>query len=300
MDAAPGFFNFNSMQDYFKIVVAMLIWSTWGLMIRWIALPPVVVLFYTALIAGIAVPLVLKVRGEFGLAGVAAVWPLFAMLAVGSIINNITYFYALANTTVSNAVFTHYTAPLFVALLAPLFIAEKLQKVTIIALPLAAAGMVLIVLSGGGLRWGGEHSAGIIAGTVSGVAYAVLVIVSRKLSRMMLHYKSVVLLLWITAAATAPVALSTAHVMTLQAGLLLLVGGLAHSTVAPLLYFSALRKVLAQHAAVLGYIEPLAAVPFAMVFLGEVPSSLSLIGGILIVVSGYIIIHAAAHNGNSA
>jgi len=287
------------MKDYLKIVAAMLIWSTWGLMIRWIGLPPVVVLFYTALIASVAVPLVLKARGEFDLTGVSAVWPLFAALAVGSIINNITYFYALASTTVSNAVFTHYTAPLFVALLAPLFIDEKLQKVTIVALPLAAAGMLLIVLSGGGLQWGGEHSAGIMAGTVSGVAYAVLIIVSRKLSRMLLHHKSVVLLLWITAAATAPVALSTDHVMTLQAGVLLLIGGIAHSTVAPLLYFSALRKVLAQHAAVLGYIEPLAAVPFAMVFLAEVPSSLSLIGGTLILASGYIIIHDAARSDSS-
>jgi drug/metabolite transporter (DMT)-like permease len=116
---------------------------------------------------------------------------------------------------------------------------------------------------------------------------------------MLLHHKSVILLLWITAAFTAPVALSTDHVMTLQAGILLFIGGIAHSTVAPLLYFSALRKVLAQHAAVLGYIEPLAAVPFAMVFLAEVPSSLSLSGGILILASGYIIIHASAHNSNS-
>ena len=287
------------MKDYLKIVVAMLIWSTWGLMIRWIGLPPVVILFYTALIASVAVPIVLKARGEFDLTGVAAAWPLFAVLAVGSIINNITYFFALANTTVSNAVFTHYTAPLFVALLAPMLIGEKLQKVTLVALPLASAGMVLIVLSGGGLRWGGEHTAGILAGTASGIAYAVLIIVSRKLSRMLLHHKSVVLLLWITAAATAPVALSVDHSISLLAGLLLLTGGIAHSTIAPLLYFSALRKVLAQYAAILGYIEPLAAVPLAFFFLSEVPSSLSLIGGILILLSGYSIIHAAARNGNS-
>jgi drug/metabolite transporter (DMT)-like permease len=287
------------MKEYLKIVVAMLIWSTWGLMIRWIGLPPVVILFYTALIASVAVPFVLKLRGEFDLTGVASAWPLFAVLAVGSIINNITYFFALANTTVSNAVFTHYTAPLFVALLAPLFIGEKLQKVTLVALPLAAAGMVLIVLSGGGLRWGGEHTAGIIAGTASGVAYAVLIVLSRKLSRMLLHHKSVILLLWITAAVTAPLALSMDHVITPQAGLLLLIGGIAHSTIAPLLYFSALRKVLAQHAAILGYIEPLAAVPLALFFLSEVPSSLSLIGGILILASGYIIIHTAARNDKS-
>jgi drug/metabolite transporter (DMT)-like permease len=284
------------MKDYLKIIAAMLVWSTWGVMIRWIALPPVVILFYTALIASVAVPLVLKVRGEFDLNGVSAAWPLFLVLSISSIINNISYFYALANTTVSNAVFTHYTAPVFVAVLAPLIIAEKLQKVTLVSLPLAVAGMILIVLSGGGLQWGGEHTAGILAGTTSGVAYAFLIIISRKLSRMLLHHKAVILLLWFTAVATAPAALSGDHAITWRAGALLLTGGLAHSTIAPLLYFSALRKVMAQHAAILGYIEPLAAIPLAVFFLAEVPPLSAVAGGVLIVLSGYLVVHDAARN----
>lgn len=286
----------SAMKEYFKIIAAMLIWSTWGIMIRWIALPPVVILFYTALIASVAVPFVLKVRGEFDLTGVMVALPLFTALGISSIINNIAYFYALAHTTVSNAVFTHYTAPVFVAILAPLIIAERLQKVTLVSLPLAVAGMVLIVLSGGGLRWGGEHTAGILAGTASGIAYAFLIIISRKLSRTLLHHKAVILLLWITAAATAPLALADGHDITWRAGVLLLTGGIAHSTIAPLLYFSALRKVMAQHAAILGYIEPLAAVPLAVLFLAEVPSLLSVAGGILIVLSGYFVVHDAARN----
>jgi drug/metabolite transporter (DMT)-like permease len=282
------------MKEYYKIIAAMLIWSTWGVLIRWIDLPPVVILFSTALVASVAVPLILHIRGEFDLTGVLAVWPLFAVLTVSSIINNITYFYSLAHTTVSNAVFTHYTAPVFVALLAPLLIAERLQKITLISLPFAVAGMVLIVLSSGGLTWGGEHASGILAGTLSGVAYAFLIIVSRKLSRMLMHHKAVVLLLWITVVLTAPAALSSVTAITVPAALLLLTGGLLHSTVAPLMYFSALRKVMAQHAAILGYIEPFAAVPLAALFLAEVPSLSSLAGGVMILLSGYLVIHDAS------
>ena len=149
-----------SMNNYLKIVAAMLIWSTWGMMIRWISLPPVVVLFYTALIASVAVPLVLKARGEFALSGVSTVWPLFSVLAFSSIVNNLTYFYALAHTTVSNAVLTHYTAPVFVAAFAPFLITERLQRITLISLPLAVTGMVLIVLAGDGLRSGRGACAG--------------------------------------------------------------------------------------------------------------------------------------------
>ncbi len=288
------------MGHYLLIVAAMIIWSTWGLMIRWLGLPPVVVLFYNSLIASITVPAVLKARGEFDLSGALGAWRLFAALAAASIVNNLTYFYALGHTTVSNAVFTHYTAPVFVALLAPLLIRERLQRVTLISLPIAAAGMALIVIASGGLRLGGAHAPGIIAGTVSGVAYALLIIYSRRLSQMLMHHKAVVLLLWITAAATAPLALSVDHSLTLKTGLLLLLTGVAHSTLAPLLYFSALRSVIAQHAAILGYIEPLVAVPLAFFFLAESPGAAALFGGFLILLSGYLIIRTVSHPRNQA
>jgi drug/metabolite transporter (DMT)-like permease len=227
------------------------------------------------------------------------VWHLFAALAVSSLVNNISYFYALGNTTVSNAVFTHYTAPVFVAVLAPVLIAERLLRTTLISLPLAVTGMALIVYASGGIDLRSGHAPGIVAGTISGVAYALLIIVSRRLSQMMMHHKAVVLLLWITTVVTAPAALLSSHTLTAESVLLLFITGIAHSTIAPLFYYSALRHVIAQHAAILGYIEPLAAVPLAFLFLAEAPSLLALAGGGLILVSGYFIIRSVAHTRNS-
>jgi drug/metabolite transporter (DMT)-like permease len=280
------------MANYLKIIAAMLIWSTWGPMIRWLSLPPSIVLFYTSFVASFAVPAVLAARGELHLGGVGKYWWLFGLLALSAITNNIAYFYSLGHTTVSNAVCTHYTAPLFVALLAPLLISERLQKITLLSLPIAVFGMYMIVLAGGGLKTGGAHTAGIIAGTISGVAYAFLIIFSRLLSRMLLHHKAVVLLLWITTIAMAPAVLLTDHHLDSHKAVLLFLTGVFHSTIAPLFYYDALRKVLAQHAAILGYMEPLAAIPLAYVLLSERPSLFALSGGVLILFSGYLIIHA--------
>jgi drug/metabolite transporter (DMT)-like permease len=281
------------MKSYFQIILSMCIWSTWGLLIRWIALPPVVVLFYTSLIASVTVPLTLKARGEFPHdVFTLASWHLFGGLALASLLNNITYFYALGHTTVSNAVFTHYTAPVIVAVLAPLLIAERLQRVTLVSLPIAAAGMALIVLHDGGLDLNNAHLPGIIAGTASGFGYAFMIILTRRLSQMLLHQKAIVMLLWLTVVLTAPVVLSMEYQMNSQAFFLLLMTGLFHSTLAPIMYFSALRNVLAQHAAILGYIEPLAAIPLAFLFLSETPPVAALLGGALILLSGYLIVHA--------
>jgi drug/metabolite transporter (DMT)-like permease len=279
------------MNNYLKIVAAMLIWSTWGPIIRWLALPSGVILFYTSLIASAAVPAVLKIRGEFSLTGVRQYWWLFALLAIASITNNLSYFTALARTTVSNAVFTHYTAPLVVALLAPVMISERLQKVTIIALPIAMTGMFMIVLANGGFKMDGGHTTGIIAGAISGVAYAFIIIFSRKLSHMQLHHQAVVMLLWVTTIATAPALLLDHHLDARKCAILLMTG-IFHSTLAPLLYFNALKQVIAQHAAILGYLEPLAAIPLAFLFLAEIPSITVLFGGVLILISGYLVIHA--------
>jgi drug/metabolite transporter (DMT)-like permease len=281
------------MKPYLKIVAAMLIWSTWGLLIRWLALPPVVVLFYTSLIASFAVPIALRIRGEFP-ASILSKGPrnLFAALVFASLLNNLTYFYSLGHTTVSNAVFAHYTAPVIVAVLAPFLISERIQKVTLISLPIAVAGMAMIVISSGGLRLNSVHLPGILAGTASGIAYAFVIIVSREISRMMMYHKAIIVLLWTTVIVTAPVALSMDYRLPIRSALLLLATGLLHSTTAPLLYFSALRQVLAQHAAILGYTEPLAAIPLAFVFLAEKPSFAALIGGVLILFSGYLVVHS--------
>ena len=280
------------MKNYLKIIVAMLIWSTWGPMIRWLALPPDVILFSTSLVASFTVPAFLAIRGEFQLGGVGKYWWLFSLLALASITNNLSYFYALGHTTVSNAVFTHYTAPIFVALLAPIVISERLQKITMLSLPIAVLGMVMIVSAGGGLVLQGEHTAGIVAGTISGLAYAFIIIFSRKLSRMLMHHKAVVLLPWITTVVMAPAVFLTEYHLDGRKMLLLLLTGVFHSTLAPLLYYDALRKVMAQHAAILGYMEPLAAIPLAYVLLSETPSLFALFGGVLILFSGYLVVRS--------
>ncbi|MGC8948785.1 MAG: DMT family transporter, partial [Thermoprotei archaeon] len=58
---------------------------------------------------------------------------------------NLTYFTALNITKVSNAAFLLYTAPIFVAILSPLIIREKLTMIKIIAVMISMIGIFLII-----------------------------------------------------------------------------------------------------------------------------------------------------------
>ena len=64
--------------------------------------------------------------------------------------------------------------------------------------------------------------------------------------------------------------------------------GVVHSTIAPILYFKGLQKVTANKTAVLGYLEPPSAIIFSIIFLDEIPGINSIIGGILLIFSGYL------------
>ena len=64
--------------------------------------------------------------------------------------------------------------------------------------------------------------------------------------------------------------------------------GIIHSTIAPILYFKGLQFVTANKTAVLGYLEPVSAIVLSMIFLSEIPGRKSIIGGLLIIFSGYL------------
>ena len=64
--------------------------------------------------------------------------------------------------------------------------------------------------------------------------------------------------------------------------------GIVHSTIAPILYYKGLQSVTANRAAVLGYLEPVCAIIFSVLLLNEIPRFQSVIGGMLIIFSGYL------------
>jgi drug/metabolite transporter (DMT)-like permease len=68
--------------------------------------------------------------------------------------------------------------------------------------------------------------------------------------------------------------------------------GVLHSTLAPLLYVQGFRSVKANEAAILGYFEPVGAIILALIVLHEVPGLTALLGGVLILFSGYMILKA--------
>lgn len=269
----------------FYILLAIFLWSSLGVVFRLSEVPVHIFLFYSLIIA-VAVQSAVAWKQGY-LKEITDRKKLVApvMLGLVGLVNSLAFFYAFKTTTISNAVLTHYTAPLIVAFLAALFLKEKITKMLIGAIVISSIGL-WIMLDGFSVQRG--HMTGILAGLASGAAYAVIIILARKYAE---QYRPFML----TYIVNITIVLCLAPFIRefpMRSLWSFLVMGIVHSIIAPVLYYRGLQEVSAGRAAVLGYLEPVCAILLSMVFLGEMPGQNSLLGGALILVSGYMTIRS--------
>jgi drug/metabolite transporter (DMT)-like permease len=268
---------------YFYIIVAIVIWSSLGIIVRLANTYLSYTIFFPALIALIAQTTILLTTKERKKIPTIKRIPWLLLIGPVFILNSLSFYYAFTHTTIANAVFTHYTAPIFVAMLSPLLLRESIDRLVIVAIIISTTGLLLMFH---GFSLSEQHMKGIASGIFSGLMYAILIILGRSLAQrfaplvITVFQNLVVVLILLPFIKDVPL-----HIF----GYFLLLG-LVHSTVAPILFIRGLRDVKASKAAILGYLEPVAAMIFAWIALQEMPRFMSLIGGALIMYSGYLTI----------
>lgn len=271
----------------FYILLAIFLWSSLGVVFRLSDLPVHIFLFYSLVIAVVVQSFIALNKGY--LREITDMKKLVAPVLLGliSLLNSLAFFYAFKTTTISNAVLTHYAAPIIVAFLAALFLGEKITKMLIGAIALSSIGL-WIMLDGFSIQHG--HLTGIVSGLASGAAYAVIIIIARRYAG---EYRPFMLAYIVNI--TIVVCLAPfVREFPRQAFWSFPVMGIVHSIIAPILYYRGLQGVSAGRAAVLGYLEPVCAILLSMIFLGEMPGHNSLLGGALILFSGYITIRSGS------
>lgn len=272
----------------FKVALAALIWGSMGVLIRLVDLPPVVIVFWRALFATTALLIVVVATGRTRHLIVRKYKVLLPMTGVFLLMSMVFFAKAVRLTTVANAILTVYTAPVIIALLAPVFLRERFAWQTLAALVLAIAGMGLI-LGPQGLAIGGKDALGIAYAGVCAVGYAFAVLVGKRVvavtsSLAMTFYQCAVITL-ILAVPVLRYPLPPSSPAWIMLGVL----GVVHTALAGMIYLGGLREVKAQEAGILAYLEPLSAAVYAMIFLGEPLTLWVVAGGSLIVAAGWLV-----------
>src|SRR5919199_2965385 len=262
--------------------------ASWGfiaIIVAHVRLDAAVLAFYRVAIAAAALLVVLVVLRRLDLARLPR--PRAKMLLVGGGLGGhwFLYFETIKLASVAVAVVTVYTAPIFLALLAPLALPEARSRVALAALAPGAAGILLIALGGSG--GGHARPLGIACGLGAGITYAVLVIGTKQLSA---RLPVVTVQLWSmigASAVLAPVAFTAARSTPRggEIGYVLLLG-LGFTAVSSYVYIWLLRRVTAQAVGLLAYVEPVSAALLAWAILDQRLGWPIAVGGALVLAAG--------------
>ena len=267
------------------LVTAMAIFGTIGLFVRRIGVSSGELALYRAVLAAGIIGLYLlvtKQRIPLRQIGKEMILLLISGAAMG--FNWILLFEAYKYTTVSVATLSYYFAPVLVTLACPLLFREKMSGKSWLCFAMSTVGIVLIT-GVGDLSGGGAHMKGILFGLGAACFYASVILLNKCIKnvqgihRTFLQFLSAIVVLIPYVATTGGIRL---QVLDASGWVSLLIVGLVHTGAAYCLYFSSLKELPGQKAAILSYIDPLVAVLLSVTVLGEPMTVPQIIGGVLI------------------
>lgn len=267
------------------LVASMAIFGTLAPFVRKIPAASGELALYRAVLAAVLIgAYLLLTRQRIDLRGARKDVPLLLFSGMAMGVNWILLFEAYRYTTVSVATLSYYFAPVIVTAVCPLLFRERLTRRQILCFVLSTLGLALVI---GVTDLGGGSSdiTGVLLGLGAAAFYATVVLINKfirsvpGIQRTLLQFLAAILILIPYVALTGGCTLGG---MDGAGWVCLLVVGLVHTGITYCLYFSALRDIPGQEAAILSYIDPLVAVLVSVFFLGESMTAMQLIGGTLI------------------
>ena len=266
------------------LIISMAIFGTLGPFVRNIPVSSGELALYRAVLAALLISAYLLITGQkIPFADIKKEVPLLLASGIAMGINWILLFEAYKYTTVSAATLSYYFAPVIVTLVCPILFREKLTGKQLVCFLMSTVGLVLI--TGIGDVGGGNDLIGILFGLGAAVFYAAVVLLNKFIKnvqgihRTVLQFLAAVVTLIPYVLMTSGVTLTT---MNAAGWVNLLIVGFIHTGLTYCLYFSSLKDLSGQKAAILSYIDPLVAVLVSVTVLGETMTLLQAAGGILI------------------
>lgn len=273
------------MSARLKLIMSMAIFGTLGIFVRSIPVSSGELALCRAVMAAVLIAGYLFVsKQRIPWAAMKHRLPLLFLSGAAMGINWILLFQAYRYTTVSIATLSYYFAPVIVTAACPLFFREKLTIRQVICFIMSTVGLVLIIKVSSSGRTEG-HLTGILLGLAAAVFYAIVIIMNKfirhvsGIHRTLLQFLAAILVLTPYVSASGGIRLGG---LSAWGWICLLIVGIFHTGITYCMYFSALKDLKGQEAAILSYIDPLVAVAVSVLVLGEGITPAQITGGALI------------------
>ena len=272
------------MKHYWKLILSMLIWGTLPLVVRPVTLPSAQIVVYCIGFGFLFLAIAFAIRRKpIDRRALCRALPrlLLSGAAMGG--NWVALFEAYRFVDVSIATLAYYCAPIIVIVISAFIYREGMSFKKLLCIAASLVGVVLVTQTAMG---GSDPLRGVLCGLLSAALYATVTLINKSVSGVD-DMASTLLQLLGAGLVVLPYALLTSPLPWTNPSssqwLCLVVLGLVHTGLALTLYFSAVRVLPAQACALCSYIDPVSALVFAAVFLGETMSIVQVLGAVFII-----------------
>lgn len=218
-------------------------------------------------------------------------WIFVAGGVVGMFGLNICYNFAISELSLSLAAVLLSLSPVFVLFMAAILFKEKITSKKVICMTIAIAGCVLasgVLEAASTMRWSIK---GIIVGTIGAFFYGLYGIISKTAMERGYHaFTTTFYCLFMVMLVVIPLTnwkLVTDVVVAnpVKMSVFLVIHSLCTSVLPYILYTFSIRYIDAGMASILASGEPVAAMIFGVIFFSEIPTVLSVVGIVLVIVA---------------
>jgi drug/metabolite transporter, DME family len=251
------------------LLSAAVLWSLAGVFIKFLPLPPLTIVFYRSLFAGLFFLFFFQRIRKL---------PRGALLmAMASYTAAISSFVAANKlTTAANAIVLQYTAPIFVFMIVGFFFRERIGYVTWAALGIGMAGIAVIFAGSAGQ----PDFAGVTVALLSGLLFSIYMVTLRFLKSMpagtLTCINNLACCLLLLPFVIGQLSLTRAECVIIA------VMGVVQLGVPYWLFSKAVEKIPVHEASLIVLIEPVLNPLWVALAVGEIPAAATFIGGALI------------------
>ena len=276
----------GEIKSKIMLIASVFIFGTVGIFRRYIPLPSGSIALVRGVIGALFLLMILAIKKQkLSLGDIRRNLLFLCISGVFIGFNWILLFEAYVYTTVATATLCYYMAPIFVIILSPILLKERITLKKGICVAVALFGMVLVsgVIQGG--LGGVADFKGILLGLGAAVLYAGVMLLNQKIKDISAYDKTIVQLAAATVVLIPYIILAediSAAEITAKVIVFMLIVGIVNTGVAYLFYFGSMENLSGQTVALFSYIDPIVAIILSALFLKEKMGVPEIIGAVLV------------------
>lgn len=269
--------------SYLKYILALLLFGSNGIVASYISLTSYEIIFLRTLIGSLLLIALFKLAGNK--LDITKNKRHLIYLTISGIAMAVSWMFlyeAYQQIGVSIASLAYYCGPVIVMVLSPLLFKEKFTLPKVVGFVTVIFGIMLINTQA---MHDGKTSWGLFCGVMSAIMYAIMLIFNKKADSIT-GMSNAMLQLTISFLTVAIfLGFRQGFVIHVREGdwIPIFILGLINTGIGCYLYFSSIDNLPVQTVATFGYLEPLSAVAFSVLFLREILDPIQVLGALLVI-----------------